>query len=115
MKEKKGKKMKEEMKTFKLQNEDAKKKIEQRKLEYEERKRKDEMEFELQKIRIGAEDPGSFLSRQRGGGSVMVWAAFGFNGKVGLAILDGRKNSPKYIETLENHLMPFVENTGKRN
>ncbi|GBM25011.1 hypothetical protein AVEN_204497-1 [Araneus ventricosus] len=41
----------------------------------------------------------------------MVWAAFGFNGQVGLAILDGRKNSPKYIETLENHLMPFVENT----
>ncbi|GBL88563.1 hypothetical protein AVEN_195580-1 [Araneus ventricosus] len=30
--------------------------IELRKLEYEERKRKDEMEFELQKIRLGAED-----------------------------------------------------------
>ncbi|GBN23970.1 Transposable element Tc3 transposase [Araneus ventricosus] len=40
----------------------------------------------------------------------MVWAAFGFNGQVGLAFLDGRKNSPKYIEILENHLMPFAEN-----
>ncbi|GBM08793.1 hypothetical protein AVEN_989-1 [Araneus ventricosus] len=36
--------------------------IELRKLEYEERKRKDEMEFELQKIRIGAEDEWSKLN-----------------------------------------------------
>ncbi|GBM15144.1 hypothetical protein AVEN_242182-1 [Araneus ventricosus] len=45
----------------------------------------------------------------------MVWAAFGFNGQVGLTFLDGRQNSPKYIETLENHLMPFAENIGWRN
>ncbi|GBL89841.1 Transposable element Tc3 transposase [Araneus ventricosus] len=45
----------------------------------------------------------------------MVWAAFGFNDQVGLAFLDGRQNSPKYIETLENHLMPFAENIGGRN
>ncbi|GBL76073.1 Transposable element Tc3 transposase [Araneus ventricosus] len=57
----------------------------------------------------------SFFSRQSGGGSVMVWATFGFNGQVGFAFLDGRQNSPKYIETLENHLMPFSENIGGRN
>ncbi|GBL96720.1 Transposable element Tc3 transposase [Araneus ventricosus] len=45
----------------------------------------------------------------------MVWAAFGFNGQVGLAYLDGRQNSPKYMETLENHLMLFAENIGGRN
>ncbi|GBO10061.1 Transposable element Tc3 transposase [Araneus ventricosus] len=45
----------------------------------------------------------------------MVWAAFGFNGQVGLAFIYGRQNSPKYIETLENHLMPFSENIGGRN
>ncbi|GBO06314.1 Transposable element Tc3 transposase [Araneus ventricosus] len=44
-----------------------------------------------------------------------MWAAFGFKGQVGLAFLDGRQNSPKYIETLENHLMPFAENIGGRN
>ncbi|GBM44738.1 hypothetical protein AVEN_103201-1 [Araneus ventricosus] len=36
--------------------------IELRKLEYEERKRKDEMEFELQKILLGAEDEWSKLN-----------------------------------------------------
>ncbi|GBL83357.1 hypothetical protein AVEN_110669-1 [Araneus ventricosus] len=45
----------------------------------------------------------------------MVWAAFSFNGQVGLAFLDDRQNSPKYIETLENHLMPFAENIGGGN
>ncbi|GBL93138.1 Transposable element Tc3 transposase [Araneus ventricosus] len=45
----------------------------------------------------------------------MVWATFGFKGQVGFAFLYGRQNSPKYIETLENHLMPFSENKGGRN
>ncbi|GBL93004.1 hypothetical protein AVEN_54641-1 [Araneus ventricosus] len=60
-------------------------------------------------------EPRSFFSMQSGGGSVMVCAAFGFNGQVCLTFLDGRQNSPKYIETLENHLMPFAENIGGRN
>ncbi|GBO27452.1 Transposable element Tc3 transposase [Araneus ventricosus] len=60
-------------------------------------------------------DPRSFFSRQSGGGSVMVWATFGFNGQVGLTFLGGRQNSPKCIETLENHLVPFAENIGGRN
>ncbi|GBN33873.1 hypothetical protein AVEN_211818-1 [Araneus ventricosus] len=42
----------------------------------------------------------------------MVWAAISFNGQVGLAFLDDRQNSPKYIEALENDIMPFAENIG---
>ncbi|GBN34176.1 hypothetical protein AVEN_265568-1 [Araneus ventricosus] len=42
----------------------------------------------------------------------MVWAAFSFNVQVDLAFLDGRQKSPKYIETLENYLMPFAKNIG---
>ncbi|GBO05301.1 Transposable element Tc3 transposase [Araneus ventricosus] len=60
-------------------------------------------------------EPRSFYSRQSDGGSVMAWAAFGLNGQLGLAFLGGRKNSPKYTVTLENHLMPFAENIGGRN
>ncbi|GBN06503.1 Transposable element Tc3 transposase [Araneus ventricosus] len=60
-------------------------------------------------------EPRSFSSRQSGGGSVMVWAAFGLKGQVGLAFIDGRQNSPKCIETLENHLMQFAGNIGGRN
>ncbi|GBM19828.1 Transposable element Tc3 transposase [Araneus ventricosus] len=43
-------------------------------------------------------EPRSFFSRQSGGGSMMVWAAFGFNGQVDLSFLGGRQNSPKYTE-----------------
>ncbi|GBM06749.1 hypothetical protein AVEN_62993-1 [Araneus ventricosus] len=57
-------------------------------------------------------EPKSFFSGQSGDGSVMVRVAFSFNGQMGLAFLDGRQNFPKYIETLENHLMPFAENIG---
>ncbi|GBN91941.1 Transposable element Tc3 transposase [Araneus ventricosus] len=60
-------------------------------------------------------EPRSFFSRQSGGRSVMVWAAFSFNDQVVLAFLDGQQNSPNYIETLENHLMAFAENIGGRN
>ncbi|GBM48361.1 Transposable element Tc3 transposase [Araneus ventricosus] len=64
---------------------------------------------------IYEKSPGAFSVGKVVVGSVMVWAAFGFNGQVGLAFLDGRQNSPEYIETLENHLMTFAENIGGRN
>ncbi|GBO10491.1 Transposable element Tc3 transposase [Araneus ventricosus] len=64
---------------------------------------------------IYEKSPGAFSVGRVVVGSVMVWAAFDFDCQVGLAFLDGRWNSPKYIETLENHHQQFAENIGGRN
>ena len=49
-----------------------------------------------------------FSKRASGGGSVMVCAAFSAQVKAQIAFLKGRENSDKYINTLENYLFPFV-------
>jgi transposase len=57
-------------------------------------------------------EPQGFLTRQSGGGSVMVWGAFGGSKTSMLAILEGNQNSDKYVSTLENYLVPFVDELG---
>lgn len=47
-----------------------------------------------------------FFSRAQGGGSVMVWAAFGSGGKTDIVFMNGRQDSRKYQEVLEKHLLP---------
>lgn len=44
--------------------------------------------------------------RQYGGGSVMVWAAFGFNGFTDIIFVDGNLDSSKYQNLLGIHLLP---------
>lgn len=44
--------------------------------------------------------------RAFGGGSVMIWAGFGWHGKTDLAFVDGTMNSQKYIDIMETHLNP---------
>lgn len=46
--------------------------------------------------------------RQKGGGGVMIWAAFSEHGYSEIAFLSGNQDSKKYTGTLENYLMPFV-------
>ena len=50
-----------------------------------------------------------FSKRTFGGGSVMVWAAFSAQGKSRIAFLKSRYNSGKYIQTLENYLIPLCD------
>jgi len=52
-------------------------------------------------------EPHSIMSRNFGGGSLMIWAAISYQGKSDIAFLDGRQNSQAYCATLENYLLPF--------
>lgn len=49
----------------------------------------------------------SAIRRQMGGGSVMVWAEIGYFGKTCIKFIDGRMNSVRYInlinEQINNH------------
>ena len=46
-----------------------------------------------------------FSTRAQGGGSVMIWASFGWNGKSSICFVDGRMNSKGYREVLQKHLI----------
>lgn len=54
-------------------------------------------------------DPQIFSRRQNGGGSVMVWGAFCAQGKSELVILEGTQDSERYISTLSEHLLPYID------
>jgi hypothetical protein len=54
----------------------------------------------------------SFMSRASGGGSVMVWAGFGFNDRTPILFMSGRQDSLKYQNVLESSLLPYGERIG---
>ena len=57
-------------------------------------------------------EPKYFSKRPFGGGSLMVWAAFGYNGKTNIVFLEGRSKAVDYQNILKMHLLPFGEQIG---
>lgn len=55
------------------------------------------------------------LSRNFGGGTLMCWAAFSIHGKTPIATISTRMNSGKYLELLEDVLIPFTEDVMPEN
>jgi transposase len=49
-----------------------------------------------------------YSTRQSGGGGLMVWGAFCHHGLTKLAYLKGNQDAEKYIDTLEEYLVPFL-------
>lgn len=60
-------------------------------------------------------EPLVFSKRHFGGGSVMTWAAFGWNGKTEMVFVDGRMDSNKYQQLLQTNLLPAARAIGGRN
>ena len=54
-------------------------------------------------------EPKWFSKQAAGGGSVMVWAGVGYEGKTDLVIIDQKNNGDRYVEMLEKHLIPFTD------
>ena len=54
----------------------------------------------------------TFLSRQQGGGSLMVWGAFSYNGTTDSVFLEGHQNFEDYQTMLKVQLLPFGELLG---
>jgi hypothetical protein len=49
-------------------------------------------------------------ARQNGGGSLMVWAGMCTAGKTGIHIFKGKQNSQAHCQTLEKHLLQYLNN-----
>ncbi|KAF0737357.1 hypothetical protein Ae201684P_006326 [Aphanomyces euteiches] len=54
-------------------------------------------------------EPEVYSKRVMGGGSFMIWAAVSCFGSSHVAVLEGKQNSLKYIETLRDFLLPYLQ------
>ena len=53
-----------------------------------------------------------FSTRAQDGGSVMIWASFGWGGKSSICFVDGRMNAMGYREVLRHHLVDIGDSIG---
>jgi hypothetical protein len=52
-------------------------------------------------------EPKLLSNRAQGGGSAMVWTAFGYGGQTEIIFIDTRMDSNIYQELLRDNLLPF--------
>lgn len=60
-------------------------------------------------------EPKYMSRRVHGGGGIMVWTGFSWNGKTKLVIIEGSIKSTEYISILESHLLPCSKKIGGKN
>jgi transposase len=53
-------------------------------------------------------EPRIYQKHHSGGGSVMCWSAFGWNGQCPIVFINGRVNSIAYTNILQCHLLPNI-------
>jgi len=51
-------------------------------------------------------EPQHYSKHSMGGGSVMVWAAFGYNGRMPIVFLNGLQKAEDYKNVLRTSLLP---------
>lgn len=55
------------------------------------------------------------LTRNFGGGSLMIWGGFGYNGKTPVCFVSSKMNSQKYIDLLDDALINYGDDIGGPN
>ena len=64
-------------------------------------------------MRSGSRVPKhSTLSRNQGGGTLLIWAGIWTDGRTELHIRRGTMNSERYVNVLEQHILPLSEQLG---
>ena len=52
-------------------------------------------------------EPKLLVSRQKGGGRVMIWSAFSLHGCYDVFLMRGRQKSEAYLTIMEDFMLPF--------